>query len=87
MDPRVRAIVRSLRSGYVAGLAVLGAIEVLVCLVIVPVAGLTLMVLAPLLGLGAVRALTAWRCRDVRTESAEGLEALEQWLRRQPRPR
>ena len=25
--------------------------------------------------------------RDVRTESAEGLEALEQWLRRQPRPR
>lgn len=87
MDPRVRPIARSLRSGYVAGLAVLGAVEVLVCLVIVPVAGLTLMVLAPLLGLGAVRALTAWRCRDVRTESAEGLEALEQWLRRQPRPR
>src|SRR5690349_1698224 len=28
MDPRVRAIVRSLRSGYVAGLAVLGAVEV-----------------------------------------------------------
>jgi len=76
-----------LRTGYVAGLAALGAVEVLVCLVLIPVTGLALVVLAPLLGLGLVRALAAWRCRDVRTEAAEGQRALEQWLRRQPRPR
>lgn len=87
MGPRARAVARSLRTVYPAGLAVLGAIAVVVCFIVVPVAGVTLLVIAPLLGLGLVRAQRAWRCRDVRTEATEGMHDLEKWLRRQPRPR
>jgi hypothetical protein len=87
MGPRGKAVARSLPTVYVAGLAVLGAVAVVVCLVVVPVAGVTLVGIAPLLGLGLIRAQRAWRCRDVRTEAAEGMHDLEKWLRRQPRPR
>ena len=70
-----------------AGLALLGAAAVVVCFVVVPVVGLTLAVLVPMLGLVLVCGQRAWRCRDVRTEAADGMHDLEKWLRRQPRPR
>ena len=87
MDSRARAVARSLWTVYAAGSGLLGAVAVVVCFVVVPVAGVTLVVLAPLLGLGFVRAQRAWRCRDVGTEAAAGMHDLERWLRRQPRPR